>query len=179
MPKVLDSSTVTVPSLPTLSMASAMTSPIDASAAEIVATWAIWLLSVDRLALGVDRLDGRLDGLLDAALETRRVRAGRDVAQTFLDEGLGEDRRGRRAVTGHVVGLGGDFLHQLGAHVLERVLELDLASDRHTVVGDGRGAELLADDHVAALGPQGHLDGVGELVDAGLEAATGLFVKLQ
>ena len=45
MPKVFDSSTVTVPSLPTLSMASAMTSPIDASAAEIVATWAIWLLS--------------------------------------------------------------------------------------------------------------------------------------
>ena len=45
MPKVLDSSTVTVPSFPTLSMASAMTSPIDASAAEIVATCALWLLS--------------------------------------------------------------------------------------------------------------------------------------
>ena len=41
MPKVFDSSTVTVPSLPTLSMASAMTSPIEASAAEMVATWAI------------------------------------------------------------------------------------------------------------------------------------------
>ena len=40
-PKVFDSSTVTVPSLPTLSMASARTSPIDASAAEIDATWAI------------------------------------------------------------------------------------------------------------------------------------------
>ena len=41
MPKVLDSSTVTTPSLPTLSMASAMTSPIDVSAAEMAATWAI------------------------------------------------------------------------------------------------------------------------------------------
>ena len=41
MPKVLDSSTVTTPSLPTLSMASAITSPMTESAAEMVATWAI------------------------------------------------------------------------------------------------------------------------------------------
>ena len=42
MPKVFDSSTVTTPSLPTLSMASAMISPISASlSAEMVATWAI------------------------------------------------------------------------------------------------------------------------------------------
>src|SRR5919106_2658782 len=40
MPKVLDSSTVTTPSLPTLSMASARTSPIAGSAAEMAATWA-------------------------------------------------------------------------------------------------------------------------------------------
>ena len=45
MPNVLDSSTVTTPSLPTLSIASAMTSPIDASAAEMAATWAISDLS--------------------------------------------------------------------------------------------------------------------------------------
>ena len=38
VPKVLLSSTVTTPSLPTLSIALAMTSPIDASAAEMVAT---------------------------------------------------------------------------------------------------------------------------------------------
>src|ERR1039457_267011 len=41
MPKVFDSSTVTVPSLPTLSMASASTSPIAWSAAEMAATCAI------------------------------------------------------------------------------------------------------------------------------------------
>ena len=130
-------------------------------------------------ALLLDRLDGRLDGLLDPALQTRRVRAGRDVAQTLFDERLGEHGRGRRAVTGDVVGLGGDFFDQLGTHVLERVLELDLSSDGDAVVGDGRRAELLADDHVAALGPEGHLDRVGQLVDAGLEAAAGVFVKLQ
>ena len=44
MPKVLDSSTVTTPSLPTFSMASARTCPIVASAAEMPATLAIWSL---------------------------------------------------------------------------------------------------------------------------------------
>ncbi len=52
------------------------------------------------------------------------------------------------------------------------------AIDTPSLVIVGR-AELLADDDVAALGPQGHLDRVGELVDAGLEAATGLLVELQ
>ncbi len=41
---MFDSSTVTVPSLPTLSMASARTSPIEGSAAEMEATWAISFL---------------------------------------------------------------------------------------------------------------------------------------
>src|SRR5918993_214643 len=50
VPNVFDSSTVTTPSLPTLSMASAMTSPIDGSAAEIVATLAMSVLSSTSLA---------------------------------------------------------------------------------------------------------------------------------
>src|SRR3954453_1854012 len=49
-PKVFDSSTVTTPSLPTRSMASARTSPIEGSAAEMDATWAISLLSSISLA---------------------------------------------------------------------------------------------------------------------------------
>jgi len=44
MPNVWPSSTFTTPSLPTFSMASAMTSPISSSPAEIVATRAIWSL---------------------------------------------------------------------------------------------------------------------------------------
>ncbi len=50
MPKVWDSSTVMTPSLPTLSMASAIISPISLSAAEMAATWAIWLLDSVSLA---------------------------------------------------------------------------------------------------------------------------------
>ena len=66
MPKVLDSSTVTVPSLPTLSMASARTSPMAASAAEMEATWAISVFDVDLLGLLLDRLHGGGHGLVDA-----------------------------------------------------------------------------------------------------------------
>src|SRR5438093_11261180 len=50
IPKVWDSSTVTTPSLPTLSMASEITSPIAWSAAEMAATWAISDLSSTSLA---------------------------------------------------------------------------------------------------------------------------------
>jgi hypothetical protein len=96
-----------------------------------------------------------------------------------VHERLGQHGGGGGAVTGDVVGLGRDFLHELGAHVLERVVELDFLRDRHTVVGDGRGAELLVEHHVAALGPERHLHGVGQLVDAGLERATSFVVELQ
>ena len=52
---------------------------------------------------------------------------------TFLSPSLkmrlGEHGRGGGAVAGDVVGLGGDFLDELGAHVLERVVELDFLGD--------------------------------------------------
>ena len=125
------------------------------------------------------RLDGGGDGLLDAPLEAHRAGAGGHVAQALADERLGQHGGGGGAVAGDVVGLGGDLLHQLGAHVLERVVELDLTGDGHAVVGDGGGAELLLEHDVAALRAEGDLDGVGQLVDAGLEAAAGLVVELQ
>lgn len=104
---------------------------------------------------------------------------GGDVAQTLADERLGEDGGGGRTVTGHVVGLGRHLLHQLRAEVLVRVVQLDLARDGDTVVGDGGGTELLVDDDVAALGADRHLHRVGKLVDAALKGATGVLVELQ
>ena len=137
------------------------------------------LLAGDLLALLLDGLDGLVDGLLDAALDGHRVGAGGDHAQALAHDGLGEQGGGGGAVTGDVVGLGGDFLDQLGALVLEDVLELDLAGDGHAVVGDGGGAELLVEHDIAALGAEGDLDGVGERVDATLECPAGLVVVLQ
>jgi len=96
-----------------------------------------------------------------------------------VHDGLRQHGGGGGAVTGDVVGLGGHLLHELGAHVLEDVLELHLAGDAHAVVGDGRGAELLLEHHVAATGAERDLDGVGQAVDAGLEGATRLLVELQ
>ena len=179
VPMVLDSSTVITPSLPTLSKASASRSPITSSRLEIVATEAMSSRGLD-LAGGLEqRVADGLGGGVHAALEAHRVGAGGDRAQPLVDHRLGQDRRGGGAVTGDVVGLGGDLLGQLGAEVLERVVELDLTSDGHAVVGDGRRAPLLVQDDVAALGAERHLDGVGERVDAALERAAGVLVELE
>ena len=140
-------------------------------------TCAISSLSSISLALRLDLVDDGLDGLLDAAPDGERVGAGRDVAQALAHDDLGEQRGGGGAVTGDVVRLDGDFLDELGAHVLERVLELDLLGDGHAVVGDRRRAELLLEHDVAALRAERDLDGVGELVDAGREAVAGLLVE--
>ena len=102
-----------------------------------------------------------------------------DVAQALADHRLGQHGRGRRAVTGDVVGLGGDLLGELGAEVLVRVVQLDLLGDRDAVVGDRGGAPLLVDDDVAAPRAERHLDRVGELVDAALERLARRVVELQ
>jgi hypothetical protein len=136
-------------------------------------------LVVDVLGLLGDRLDRRGDGLLDALLDRHRVGAGGDVLHAGRDHCLGEHGGGRGAVTGDVVGLRRHFLDELGTHVLERVLELDLLGDRHTVVGDRRRAELLVEHDVATLGADRDADGVSELVDSGFEGAARLVVELQ
>ena len=130
----------------------------------------------DRDRLGLDGLDHGGDALVDASLQEDRVGAGADLAETGLDERLGEHRRGGGAVAGDVVGLGGDLLDQLGAHVLEGLLELDLLGDGHTVVGDRRRAELLVEDHVAALGAEGDPHCVGDGIDAALERRASVHV---
>jgi len=78
-------------------------------------------------------LGDRGHGGLDAPLQRDRVGPGRDVAQALADQRLGQDGRRRRAVAGHVVGLLGDLLDQLGTDLLVRVLELDLLGDAHPV----------------------------------------------
>src|SRR5213075_2542293 len=61
-------------------------------------------------------------------------------------------------------GLAGDFTDQLRAHVLARILELDLLRHRHAVLGAGRRPVLLLQDHVPAAGPERDLDGTGQFV---------------
>ena len=141
------------------------------------ATWAIWPLESVSLAMPRERRDGGLDAGLDALLQRHRVGAGGHVAQALVDHGPGQHGGGGGAVTGDVVGLLGDLLDQLGADALERVLEVDVLGDGHTVVGDGGGAPLLVQDDVAALRAEGDADCVGELVHAALEGPAGLLVE--
>ena len=120
---VLPSSTVITPSRPTRSTASASMLPIVGSLlAEIVPTWAISsFLETGREILLGQLGDGGLDGLFDAAADGRGVGPGGDVLEPLAIDRAGQDGRGRRAVAGHVGGLGRDHVDELGAHVLERV----------------------------------------------------------
>ena len=140
----------------------------------MVPTWAISSFEVTFLELVLQVLDDGFDGEIDAALEVHRVHAGGNRLGAFLDDRRGEHGRGGGAVTGEVGGLRRDFAHHLRAHVLELVFELDLLRDRHTVLGDARGAERFVEHDIAALGAERHLHRIGEDVDAAQHAVAGI-----
>src|ERR1035441_8629408 len=170
-PKVLDSSTVMTPSLPTLSMASAIISPMAVSPAEMEAVEAICSLVSTSLA----SLESSSLTRSTAASMPRLSDIG--LAPAVAPQRLGQHGSRRRAVSGHVVGLLRYFLDKLGADLLPRVLELDLLGDGHAIVGDRGGSPLLLEYHVAALRAESYLHGVGELVHTAFEAAPGFLVK--
>src|SRR5216110_3328199 len=132
----LPSSTVITPSLPTLSIASAMILPMSASElAEIEPTCAISL----ELEQGLEIFFSS-STTATTALSMPRLRSigFMPEATNFMPS---RTIAWARTVAGDVGGLGRDFLAHLRAHVLEFVLQLDLLRDRHAVLGDGRGAE--------------------------------------
>ena len=120
-------------------------------------------------------LDHRSHGRLYTPLDGHGVGAGGDVLEAVVDDGLGQHHRSGRAVARGVVGLGGGFLEQLRAHVLEAVRQLDLFGDGYAVTADLRGAKGLVEHHVPALGAQGHLDGIRQGVDTRPEGLAGIF----
>ena len=142
----------------------------------MVATNSTCSLSLMGWELALDLGDDRLDGLVDAALDGDRVAAGGDVAKAFVDDGLGEHGGGGGSVAGDVVGLGGDFLAELGAHVLVGIFELDLLGDGDAVLGDRGASPLLVEDDVASLGAEGDFDRVGDVVDAALKRASRVLI---
>ena len=163
----LDSSTVMTPSLPTLSMASAMILPMDSSLlAEMAPTWAI----ISPLTSPAELLESPRSTASTALSMPFLIRMGLAPAATYFRpspiDGLGQDGRGRRAVAGHVVGLRGDLLDQLGAHVLPGVLELDFLGDGHAVLGAVGRAEFLLQNDILPPRSERRLDQVAENVDA-------------
>ena len=132
----------------------------------------------DRAGGALDALDHGGDGLVDAALQVHRVHARGDGLHALAHDGLGQDGGGGGAVAGLVIGARRNLADHLRAHVLELVLKLDLFGDGDAVLGDARRAEGLVEDHVAAFRAQGHLDGVGEDVDALEHFLAGFGVEL-
>ena len=124
------------------------------------------ILGLDVLGSCDELLDDGLGSLLDTTTQGDRVGAGGDVLQAFMHQRLGQHGGGGGAVASDIVGLLGDFLDQLGADALVRVIKVDFLGDGNAVVGDGRSAVGLVQNHVAALRAKGDLDGVGELVEA-------------
>ena len=108
----------------------------------------------DGLGELLDFFDGHFHGLVDAALDGHRVRARRHRLDAFAEDRLGQNRGRGGAVAGNVGGLRRHFAHHLGAHVLERILQLDLFGHRHAVFGDGRSAEFLFENDIAPSGPR-------------------------
>ncbi len=134
------------------------------------------ILGLDVLGGRDELLDDRVGGLLNATAQGDRVGAGNHVLQTLVNQRLGQHGGGGGAVAGDVVGLLGDFLDQLGADALVRILEIDLLGDGNTIIGDGGSAIGLVQHHVATLGTQRDLDGVGELVEAREHSLTSFLV---
>src|SRR5215203_990263 len=102
--------------------------------------------------MGLYSLNSRLNSLLHAASQDDRVGPSSNVFETLSYDDLGQNGGRSGPVPSDVIGLGSDLLYKLGSLVLEDVLKLDLASNGHAIVGDGRRTELLVEDHVLALG---------------------------
>ncbi len=70
------------------------------------------------------------------------------------------------AVAGDVVGFGGCFFEQLGAHILIGVFQFDFFCNGHTVMGDSGGTIFAVEGNVAALGTEGGCDCICYCVNA-------------
>ena len=126
--------------------------------------------AVNLLGVLSNRCNSSLDCLGDTAAHYHRVCTCCYVLQTLTNESLRQNGSGGGAVACDVVGLGGNFLNKLCAHVLESVVQLDLLSDGNTVVGDQRTAVLLIQYNVAALRTDGYLNGISELINTALQS---------
>src|SRR4029077_17033833 len=128
---------------------------------------------------GPQVLDHGLDGALDAPLELHGVGARGDVLEALAENCLREHGGRGGAVAGEIAGLGRDLLHHLSAHVLDRIGQLDFLGHGNPVLGDRGRAEFLVDDDIAALGTEGDLHRLSQMIDALLELGPGIYVEQQ
>ena len=107
--------------------------------------------SFDRFRARFDVGDNRVNRHVDTAFQIHRVHAGGYRLAAFVDDGFGQNGRGRGAVAGLVGGLLGNFLNQLGAHVFKLVGQLYFLGDGNAVLGDFGSAVRLVKDNIASF----------------------------
>jgi len=127
------------------------------------------IAAANGLALFLDTGHSSVHSGLDAVLHNHGIGTGSHILHALAHQRLSQQRSSGGAVTGIVIGLGRNFLHQLGAHILKRLLQLNLLGNGHAVVGDQRCAILLIQYHIAALRTKGNLNGIGQFVNTGLQ----------
>jgi hypothetical protein len=98
------------------------------------------------------------DGELDTPTKVDRLRPTAKRLGAALHERVGENDGRGRSVAGYFVGLHGDFAHDLRAHVLEALGQLNLGRDRQAVAGDDRRPDRPVDHGVHALRAEGRFD---------------------
>ena len=136
-----------------------------------------FLVGVARLGHGLQGFDRFNHGFINAAFQIHRVHARGNGFQAFGNNRLGENGSGGGAIAGGVVGLRSDFFHQLRAHILELVFQLDFLGDGNAVFGHGRGAKRLVQHHIAAFGTQSDFHGIGEYIHAFQHFLAGVCAK--
>ena len=112
--------------------------------------------------------DNSVDGLVDSPLEIHRVGTCGNILEADVDDALRKNGGRCCAVSGLLVGLGSDLLYELGAHILEFILELDFLGYGDTVLGNLRSAVLLVNHDIAALRTESRLHCIGKRICAGL-----------
>jgi len=124
------------------------------------------LFALDRNGDGADILDKCLATSVDTILELHGIGAGGEVLQALVDNSLGQNGSGSGAIASHIICFGGSFFKELSAHILKRVLELDLFGDGNAIMGHGRRTKLLVQCDVASLRAERRFDGSGQNINA-------------
>ena len=137
---------------------------------------ALTIIGFDGLGELLQFFNNRIDSLLGAAADCHGIVATGDVAETVAENRFGQHCRGGRSVPGNVTRLGSSFLHELHTHVFELVLQIDVLSDGHTVLGHLRRTPPFVEHRIAATWAQGTLDCTGQLRHAFEQALACLFV---
>ena len=124
------------------------------------------IVVVNLLRIGFEGFYNLCNSLVDTTFEVGGVGTGSNVFHTNAYNCLSQNSGGSCAVACDVVGLGGNFLHQLCAHIHKWVVEFDFLCNGNAVLCNLRCAVLLLNHHVAALRSESGLYCVCKFVNA-------------